>query len=254
MVASRCAAPAPQQYVVVLVQLVFLRVLVARRGDEVEAQEMAREGGTEAVVQVAPQSPPLLFAREHESLERPLKLDGEPVGVQHAAEVAGDILEQAPLAHAQRQRRRPVAHHAHPFTVSDELQLGWVAGRMLAGDSSPQRRGVRPPASPAPATPPPPRRATDRHRCSPADAGRARRAPCRPSKRPNVRRFTARWSRSRRGANETATTAAATHGSQPEPPARNSAPTPAITSAYKPTITADRVSQTSVRFAAVRRS
>ena len=70
--------------------------------------ELEGQGGelrTQAVVQVAPQAAPFLFARVYQPLTRTLQVGGEAHGVSGSLGVAGEVVEQALIFRPERLAR-----------------------------------------------------------------------------------------------------------------------------------------------------
>ena len=91
------------------------RVELAR--DHVEPEEVSCQCRPQPVVQVASEPAPFLLASEHEPLDCPLEISPEATGMQHTAEVPGEVIEQPAISSAQRRGGRAVSEGADRFSV-----------------------------------------------------------------------------------------------------------------------------------------
>ena len=93
---------------------------------------MAGECRPQSVVQVAAQPAPFLLTSEHEPLDCPLEISPEATGMQHTAEVPGEVIEQAAVSSTQRRRGWAVSEgpDRSPYAAKRERRdVGILLGR-----------------------------------------------------------------------------------------------------------------------------
>ena len=90
----------------------------------------------QSVVQVASEPAPFLLASEHEPLDCPLEISPEATGVQHTAEVPGEVIEQAAVSSTQRRRGWAVSEGPDRFSVRGERERRNVGTRLGRRETS----------------------------------------------------------------------------------------------------------------------